>query len=336
MAPRAVILGCAGPRLTAAERAFFARVRPWGFILFARNIETAEQVRALAADLREAAGHAAPVMIDQEGGRVQRLRPPLATGWDDALPFVEALAPEARAEAMRLRCRVIAAELRDLGIDVNCAPVADMPRADTHGIILGRCCGREPAEVARLGRAAAEGLLEGGVLPVMKHIPGHGAATVDSHAGLPVVALDRETLEATDFAPFRALSDLPLAMTAHVVYPAIDPERPATLSPGVVRVIREDIGFGGLLMTDDLSMGALTGAMATRAAGALSAGCDVVLHCNGEMDEMAAVAEAAPVLSGRSLARAEAALALRVPAGGFDVAAALSRLAALKREMAHA
>jgi len=332
MAARAVIFGCGGTALSAAERAFFAEAEPWGFILFARNVESPAQLRRLTAELRASVGRDAPVLVDQEGGRVQRLRPPHWRDWLPVLDEATALPPERRARGLRLRARLIAAELRDAGIDVNCAPVLDLAGPGTHPVILNRCLGGDPAEVAALGRAIAEGLLAGGVLPVVKHMPGQGRATLDSHLALPEVTADREALEA-DFAPFRALADLPLAMTAHVVYRALDPARPATQSPAVVRLMREAIGFDGLLLTDDLSMKALAGDFGDRARASLAAGCDVVLHCNGDPDEMAAVAAAVPALTGRSAERAAAALALRRAPEG-DTAALAAEYAALSSDPA--
>ncbi len=322
MAARAVILGCSGPTLGPAERRFFADADPWGFILFGRNIETPAQVARLTADLREAVGRDAPILIDQEGGRVARLRAPTWREWVPALEECARLPGVGlRARAMHLRYRLIAAELRALGIDVNCAPVLDLARDETHGVLRNRCYGGDPAEVAAIGRAVAEGLLAGGVLPVMKHMPGQGRAALDSHQALPVVEATRAEL-AADFAPFRALADLPMAMTGHVVYAAFDRDAPATLSPTMVRLMREEIGFDGLLMTDDVSMRALTGDFADRVARAMGAGCDVVLHCNGEPAEMAPVVAATPRLAGRALARAEAALALRGGAAGAEGAEA--------------
>lgn len=303
-APGAAIFGCAGPELTAREAAFFAEARPLGFILFDRNLREPGQIRALTARLREAAGHDAPVLIDQEGGRVARLRPPLARDWPP--PRDHAAGGES---AIRDRYATIGRELRDLGIDVNCVPCADVARPDTHPFLANRCLGDDPARVARLARAAAEGCLAGGVLPVVKHIPGHGAARADSHETVPVVDATLEELRRVDFAPFAALADMALAMTAHVVYRALDPARVATLSPDVIAVIRGEIGFDGLLMTDDIGMGALGGTPAERARAALAAGCDVVLHCNGELEEMQAVAQEAGALGGAARARAERALA---------------------------
>ena len=300
----AAIFGCAGPRLTQDERRFFASAAPWGFILFARNIESVAQVTELTSELRDIIGRDAAILIDQEGGRVQRLRPPLARDWLPPLDQVRASAPQEVVRGLWLRHRIIAAELTALGIDVNCAPVADVAGSATHPFLRNRCLGETVAEVTRNARAAAEGLLAGGVLPVLKHLPGHGRGKVDSHLGLPVATATRPELEAEDFAPFAALSDLPLAMTAHMLFPALDPNRPATLSPVVVREIRETISFGGLLMTDDISMGALSGDVAGRSAAALAAGCDLVLHCNGDMAEMQELASAIPPLAGDALRRA--------------------------------
>jgi beta-N-acetylhexosaminidase len=335
MAARAVILGCTGPALPAEERRFLADADPWGFILFARNVETPAQLTRLTADLRAAVGRDAPILIDQEGGRVARLRGPAWREWLPALDECRRLPDRARrVAAMRLRYRLIAAELRAVGIDVDCAPVLDVARDETHAIIRNRTYGDDAAEVASIGRAVAEGLLAGGVLPVMKHVPGHGRATLDSHRDLPRVDAAAAEL-ATDAVPFRALADLPMAMTAHLVYAAYDPEAPATQSRRMVRLIREEIGFDGLLMTDDLSMRALSGGFGERTQRALAAGCDVALHCNGEREEAAAVIAAAPRLSGRSAERAAAALALRAEAGAWDASAAESEFAKLTA-VAHA
>lgn len=314
MTSRAFIAGCSGPRLTAEERAFFAATAPWGFILFARNVETPDQVRALVDDLRAAVGWTAPVLIDQEGGRVQRLRPPHWPDYPPAEPFgaLYLTDPAAALAAVKLNSRAIAADLHALGIDVDCLPVADLRHPDGHGIIGNRAYGETPDQVAALARAAADGLIEGGVLPVVKHIPGHGRAPADSHERLPVVTAPRAELEAADFAAFRALNDIPLGMTAHVVYTAIDAERPATTSPVVMEeVIRGLIGFDGFLMSDDLSMGALAGDLAERGQAAIAAGCDVLLHCNGKLLEMEEVASVAPLLAGKAAERAARALALR-------------------------
>ncbi len=308
------MFGCAGPVLTTEEVAFFRNMRPWGFILFARNVQTPEQVRALTRSLREAADRPeAPVMIDQEGGRVQRLGPPHWPRYPSARAFSRWINdPLERRELVRLGARLIADDLAALGIDIDCVPVADVPAPGAHDVIGDRAYGETAAEVAVLARAAAEGLIAGGVLPVIKHIPGHGRARVDSHVDLPRVEAAVEDLDRVDFAPFRALSDMPLAMTAHVVYAAVDPRRCATLSRRVIHeVVRGSIGFSGLLITDDLSMKALQGDLTSRARAALGAGCDIALHCNGDMAQMQAVAEGARRLTGRAAGRAAAALARR-------------------------
>jgi beta-N-acetylhexosaminidase len=293
-APSAAIFGCAGLALTDEEKRFYEGVDPLGFILFARNVESPEQIRELVTSLRETVGRDAPVLIDQEGGRVQRLKLP---HWRPR-PAMEKFGrlaehdlPLAR-RAARLNAHLIAAELKDLGIDVDCAPLIDVPVAGADNIIGDRAFGADPALVADLGRAVMDGLLDGGVMPIVKHIPGHGRAMVDSHKALPVVETDRATLEKSDFATFRSLRDAPWAMTAHVIYSAYDDRRPATLSPPVIeQVIRGFIGCEAVLLSDDLSMHALSGSFADRARDSLSAGCDVVLHCNGKMDEMLGVAE---------------------------------------------
>ncbi|MEP9366960.1 beta-N-acetylhexosaminidase [Xanthobacter sp. VNH20] len=332
MTANAFIVGLAGPRLLPQERDFLRARAPWGLILFARNVETPDQVRLLVAEARDALGWPAPVLIDQEGGRVQRLRPPHWPEYPPAEAFGTLYSRERELglEAVRLNSRLIAADLADLGIDVDCLPVADLRLPEGHGIIGNRAYGETPEQVAALARAAADGLLDGGVLPVVKHIPGHGRARVDSHERLPVVDTDRAELERTDFAAFRPLAHLPLAMTAHVVYAALDAERPATTSPVVMEeIIRGFIGFSGLVMSDDLSMGALSGSVGQRAAASIAAGCDMLLHCNGTLEEMEQVAENAPPLAGRAAGRAERALALRVVSDRFDVMDARLRLASL-------
>jgi beta-N-acetylhexosaminidase len=337
MGLRAVIFGCEGPELTPRERAFFAEAEPWGFVLFARNIETPDQLRRLTGDLRACLGREAPILVDQEGGRVARLRGPHWREWQPALEQCRALPdPGLRARAMRLRYRLIAAELRAVGIDMNAAPVLDVVGPATHPIILSRAYSEDPAEVAGIGRAVAEGLLEGGVLPVMKHAPGQGRAARDSHLALPVVDAPRAALAALDFAPFRALKDLPVAMTAHVVYSAIDTQAPGTLSARVIGAIRGEIGFEGLLLTDDLSMQALSGPFAERAARALAAGCDILLHCNGDPGEMLALAEAAPLLAGAAAARAERALARRTGGAAEPAEHLAAEFAAIAGRAAHA
>ncbi|KQT07884.1 beta-hexosaminidase [Methylobacterium sp. Leaf399] len=328
MTTRALILGCAGRTLSAEETAFFRAVQPWGFILFKRNIGTPDEVRALTASLRDIVGRAdAPILIDQEGGRVQRMGPPHWPSYPPGRIFGRLDA--AAATVARLGARLMAHDLADVGINVDCAPVLDVPVAGAHDVIGDRAYGETVASVVAIGRAVAEGLMAGGVLPVMKHIPGHGRAACDSHKGLPVVEADRDSLEPHDFAPFRALADLPMAMSAHVVYAAIDPDRPATQSPRMIaEIIRGAIGFQGLLMTDDLSMHALSGTFAERTQAAFAAGIDVALHCNGDLAEMAGVAEATPGLAGQARVRADAALARLRPAADLDVAQARAAFAA--------
>ncbi|MGY3436957.1 MULTISPECIES: glycoside hydrolase family 3 N-terminal domain-containing protein [unclassified Marinovum] len=310
MTATAAIFAPRGEELTGAERQFFAEADPWGFILFARNIANADQIRALTKDLRETVGRNAPVLIDQEGGRVQRILPPLARRWKPPLTDVVRLGDKA-AEGMYLRARIIAAELRGFGIDVNCIPTLDVASEETHDFLRNRCYGETPDQVTDVGRAVAQGLIEGGVLPVMKHMPGHGRGRVDSHLELPHTRASVLDLRANDFVPFSALNYVPMGMTAHMIYEAVDPYFPATQSGAMINLIREELGFAGLLMTDDISMEALSGTPADRAAASMAAGCDVVLHCNGVLDEMRAVAEAAGVLSEGAALRAAAALALR-------------------------
>ncbi|MFC7703989.1 beta-N-acetylhexosaminidase [Plastorhodobacter daqingensis] len=330
--PGATILGCAGLALGPEEAAFFREADPWGFILFARNIETPDQLRRLTADLRSTVGREAPVLIDQEGGRVQRLRPP---HWRQWLPPLEALARAGGdPRAMWLRYRLIAAELHAVGVDVNCAPMADVAGAETHPFLRDRCYGETVAAVVAAARAAAEGLLAGGVLPVLKHIPGHGRATADSHLDLPVVAADAATLRSTDFAAFTALNDLPMAMTAHIVYAALD-DLPATCSPRMMALLREEIGFDGLIMSDDISMQALSGTLGARSGAALAAGCDVVLHCNGNLAEMQEVAGASGNMTEAAATRADRALAARRPPEPVDIIALERELAALTGEQGH-
>ncbi|SFP54482.1 beta-N-acetylhexosaminidase [Tranquillimonas alkanivorans] len=321
------ILAPEGLSLSASERAFFAQADPWGFIVFARNIAHPEQLRRLTGELREAVGRDAPILIDQEGGRVQRLGPPYWRAWLPPLDQVRQ-AGEGAARSMYLRGRLIAEELRDVGIDVNCAPLSDVACDLTHPFLKNRCYGDTPEAVIAASRAITDGMAAGGVLPVLKHIPGHGRGEVDSHLGLPVVEASREELEAVDFAPFRALNDLPLGMTAHITYAALD-DRPATQSSYVIRLIRDRIGFDGLLMTDDISMEALGGSIAERSRLSLDAGCDVILHCNGEMAEMEAVVAEAGRMTPRAQARADRALAARAAAQPFDAAEAEAELAAL-------
>lgn len=324
----AFILGCLGPRLSPEERAFFRAENPWGFILFARNVDGRDQLSRLTSELREAVGREAPIFIDQEGGRVARMRAP---SWREWLPPLEQMDRTGAkgARAMWLRYRIIAHELRAVGIDGNCAPMADIATEATHPFLMNRCYGRDAGTVTWAARAVADGLLAGGVLPVLKHIPGHGRATLDSHKELPSVAASRSELATSDFAPFQALADLPLGMTAHIVFPAYDLTAPATQSRAVIRAIREEIGFKGLLMTDDLSMEALSGTLTQRAASSIAAGCDIVLHCNGKMHEMEEVVAAAGRLSPEAKARAAAALACRRGPEKIDIPALEAELEAL-------
>lgn len=338
MNPRAFICGCAGETLDARERDFFQQKQPWGAILFARNCGTPEQIRALCVDIRLALGrNNAPILIDQEGGRVQRLKPP---HWP-AYPSAGSLASIYRAnqsaglQAVRLTCGLIADDLVAVGLNVDCLPVLDVPVQGASEIVGDRAYGARVEDIIALGEEAARAMLLGGVLPVMKHIPGHGRANVDSHKALPQVDMAHDLLTKTDFAPFAALKSLPMAMTAHVVYSAIDPEAPATLSPAVIGdVIRSQIGFDGLLMSDDLSMGALQGSLSQRAKASIAAGCDIALHCNGELDEMLEVADAVAPLAGDAWRRAEAALSqLQTPAP-FDRDHATEQLQKLVGESA--
>lgn len=324
--PTAAIYGIAGPDLSPDERAFLRDADPLGFILFARNVRDPAQTARLVAALRETVGRAdAPVLVDQEGGRVARLKPPHWRARPAARTFgrLHRRDPAAALEACRLDGRLLAADVASVGIDVDCIPVLDVPFPGAHDVIGDRAFADDPAVVAACARAQAEGALAGGVLPVIKHIPGHGRATVDSHFELPTVAASRAELDRVDFAPFRALAELPWGMTAHVRYTALDPDRPATTSPVVIgEIVRGDIGFGGLLLTDDLSMRALGGSFADRARASLAAGCDVALHCSGRMAEMTQVAAAVGPLSAKAQRRVEAGVVLRrARADGADAAA---------------
>lgn len=324
MPVRAFITGLSGPAITPDEAAFLRDAQPWGLIVFKRNVSDPEQLLALTGGFREAVGRDAPVLVDQEGGRVQRLGPPHWPVYPAGAVYGQIYDQDQAAglDAARLGAQLIASDLRAVGIDTDCLPLADVPVDGADAVIGNRAYGTRPDKVAALAGAIAEGLLAGGVLPVLKHIPGHGRATADSHLKLPIVETDRATLERTDFAPFRALSDLPLGMTAHVVFSAIDPVAPATTSAIMVgEVIRRFIGFSGLLMGDDVSMGALSGTIAERARASLQAGCDMVLHCNGSLSEMKDVAAAVPVLEGRPLERAQAALARRITPEPMNIAA---------------
>jgi beta-N-acetylhexosaminidase len=333
MGRRAFITGIAGTELRAEEREFIAAAQPWGFILFKRNVDHPSQVAKLTAELRAVVGDDdAPVLIDQEGGRVQRLGPPNWPVYPPGAAFGRLYDIDSALglEAARLSARLIADDLLQLGVTVDCLPLADLPVAGADAVIGNRAYGTEPAKVAAIARAVTDGLEQGGVLPVLKHIPGHGRATADTHFALPSVDTPEDQLNRTDFAAFRPLADLPMAMTAHVVFSAIDPAHPATTSATMIgRVIRGLIGFQGLLMSDDVSMNALAGSIAERTRAVFAAGCDVVLHCNGKLDEMHQVAGETPELSGEAMERARRALAARKPPQAFDRTAARAQLDAL-------
>jgi beta-N-acetylhexosaminidase len=333
MSSRAFITAIAGLELTDAERAFMRAERPWGFILFKRNVDTPGQVAGLVAELRSLVGVPnAPVLIDQEGGRVQRLRPPHWPLYPSGAVFAALydIDPALGLKAARLSSRLIAADLTDLGINVDCLPLADVPIPGANDVIGDRAYGTTPAKVAAIARAVTEGLEQGGVLPILKHIPGHGRAMADSHERLPTVDTPESELLKIDFAAFKPLADLPMAMTAHVVFSALDPAQPATTSATIIeRVIRGVIGFQGLLMSDDVCMNALAGSIAERTQASVAAGCDMILHCSGVLDEVGEVAANAPELSGRALQRAQRALASRSEPRPFDRQAARAELHAL-------
>ena len=315
----AYIFGCEGVKLSEAERRFFASSNPWGFILFARNVENRDQLSALTADLRDAVGWNAPVLIDQEGGRVQRMRAPEWREYPPALDQME-MAGKNASRAMYLRNRMIAEELFEVGIDVNCAPLADVIWPESHPVLRNRCYGSDVDTVVEMCLAAEQGLLDGGVLPVLKHIPGYGRAVVDGHKDLPRVDVSRDDLDALDFAPFKRLTHMAMGMTAHIVFPCID-DLPATTSPKAMKMIRDDIGFDNLIMTDDISMEALSGTVAERARASLDAGCDIALHCNGKMAEMQAVADVCGPMTEAMITRAERALAYRKTPTDIDISA---------------
>ncbi|SFL53111.1 beta-N-acetylhexosaminidase [Bradyrhizobium sp. NFR13] len=333
MSTRAFITGVSGLELTAEERAFLRVERPWGFILFKRNIDNPTQVARLVEELRGTTGDLdAPVLVDQEGGRVQRLGPPHWPVYPPGAVFgtLYDADPQAGLRAAWLSSRLIAADLVDLGITVDCLPLADVPVEGADAVIGNRAYGTEPGKVAIIARAVTEGLSQGGILPVLKHIPGHGRATADTHFKLPIVDNSKNELEASDFEAFRPLVDLPMAMTAHVVFSALDATQPATTSATIIeQVIRGSIGFQGLLMSDDVSMNALAGSIAERTRAIVSAGCDMVLHCNGKLDEMRDAASETPVLAGKALERARAAVAARRQPQPFDRAAGRAELDAL-------
>ncbi|MFC4346932.1 beta-N-acetylhexosaminidase [Kordiimonas lipolytica] len=297
------IFGCAGPSLTEEERAFFAKVKPAGFIIFKRNVEDPDQLSALIKDLKQTVGrHKVPILVDQEGGRVQRLSEPYWRKYPPMTVFGDMAQkdPTLAASALRLNTRLIADDLRRVGINVDCLPVLDVRQGDADPIIGDRAFSNDPGLVAAMGRIVVDALMEGGVLPVIKHLPGHGRARADSHLELPVVDASVAEMDDTDFVPFKAIADAPFGMTAHIKYTDIDPKQCATLSRVVIgRIIRMKMGFTGLLMSDDLSMKALEGTFEDRTRGAFAAGCDLVLHCNGDMDEMRSIASACHVASGK-------------------------------------
>ena len=328
---KAFITGLSGTTLTPAERDFIRAERPWGFILFRRNIDTPAQVAALTAEVRNVLGEPdAPFLVDQEGGKVQRFRPPNWPLYPAGAAFGQLydIDPALGLKAARLSARLIADDLAKVGVTVDCLPLADVPVPGADDVIGDRAYGEEPKKVSAIARAVTEGLEQGGILPILKHIPGHGRETADSHLKLPVVDTPKSELESIDFAAFKPLADLPMAMTAHVVFSAYDPAQPATTSATMIeRVIRGLIGFQGLLMSDDVGMNALAGSIAERTRALLAAGCDMVLHCSGELPEMQQVARETPELSGKALQRAKAALASRkTPAKSFDRMAARAEL----------
>ncbi len=327
MSSGAYIFAPKGLRLNRYEKWFFRDADPWGFILFARNIDDPEQVRALTSELRETVGWNAPILIDQEGGRVQRMRAP---HWREYLPALDQMR-QAREpmKAQLLRNRLIAEELRAVGIDVNCAPLADVLEKNTHPVLANRLYGDDVDTVVQAARVCAEAFKMQGVLPVLKHIPGYGRAHVDSHKDLPRVDAARSVLTRRDFKTFEALKDIAMGMTAHIVYEAIDPQNPATTSPTVIRLIRKEIGFDGLLMTDDISMGALSGTIKDRAEAAMTAGCDVILHCNGVTKEMIQVAAGAGPMRVNGMVRADVALMARQDPSPIDISAAAAELESL-------
>ena len=327
---KAFITGLAGTQLSSAERDFIRAERPWGFILFRRNIDTPAQVAALTNEIRDAIGEVeVPILVDQEGGRVQRFRPPNWPLYPAGAAFGQLydIDPALGLRAARLSAQLIADDLTKVGVTVDCLPLADVPVPGADDVIGDRAYGNEPKKVAAIARAVTEGLELGGILPILKHIPGHGRATADSHLALPVVNTPKNELESIDFAAFKPLANLPMAMTAHVVFSAYDAAHPATTSATMIeQVIRGLIGFQGLLMSDDVGMNALAGSIAERSKALLAAGCDMVLACSGEPEEMHQVARETPELSGKALARAKAALASRQAPKPFDRDAARAEL----------
>lgn len=324
----AYIFGCAGETLRPEEAAFFAETNPWGFILFARNVDNPDQLRRLTDDLRASVGRDAVITIDQEGGRVERLTPPTWRHWMAPMDQIKAN-PENAERSMYIRYRIIADELRAIGVDSNCAPCADVATPQTHPFLYNRCYGEDAITVGAISRAVADGLLDGGVLPILKHIPGHGRATSDSHLEMPRVAAKRAVLDATDFAAMKAVADIPLGMSAHVIYEDIDPVDCATTSTVMTQLVRGDIGFDGLLMTDDISMKALQGSLVENTRASLAAGMDLILHCNSEMGEMQQVAQETGTFTSAAQTRADAALNKRISPDIIDISALEAELAGL-------
>ena len=346
MGQGAYILAPQGPDLSPEESAFFRQADPWGYILFQRNCETPEQLKRLTSELRACVGRDAPILIDQEGGRVQRMRAPHWKEWMPPLDQVELFCKGNSSEflqnspaqrAMYLRGLLIGSELVAHGVDVNCAPSADIAWPETHPFLCNRCYGTDAGTVSAMARACGEGLMDAGVLPVLKHAPGHGRATLDSHKALPRIEVPLSELEKTDFRPFKALGDYPMAMTAHIVLPEVHPDLPLTLSPDGVKLLRETLGLTGVLMTDDISMGALTGTVAERGARALEAGCDLVLHCNGDLAEMETLATAlAGLFTAPAQSRADAALRARRTPTDIDIPALQAEFDSLIEGAEHA
>ncbi len=327
MAQGAYIFAPLGETLTPDEKQFFARANPWGFILFARNVDNPDQLSALTSDLRACVGRDAPVLIDQEGGRVQRMTPP---HWRSYLPALDQMnAAKTPMRAHWIRNRLIASELFEVGIDVNCAPLGDVLTDDTHAVLANRLSGDTVETVVEAAKVCVDAFLQGGILPVLKHIPGHGRATIDSHLDVPHVSESKSVLSRQDFRAFEALNTLPMGMTAHLIFEAIDPDHAATQSPAMVDLIRREIGFDGLLMTDDISMNALKGDVATRSRAAIAAGCDVVLHCNGNATEMAEIADAIGPMELTAQVRADVALLQRTQPSDIDISALAAELEAL-------
>ncbi len=327
-----VIFGIASTKLSDAEKSLFTATNPLGFILFKRNCQNKQQLRQLIAELKDVTNrNKLLILIDQEGGRVSRLQPPT---WRNhpAAGKCAALAQHNLQNAKRacyLQSRIIAAELAELGITVNCTPVLDIPTANSHNIIGDRAIGDNAQQVITLAHEIINALFDGGVLPVIKHIPGHGRATVDSHKELPIIDTPLAELEKTDFVPFSTFKHMPMAMTAHIIYTALDPHNVATISAKVLNYIRQHIGFTGLLLSDDISMQALKGPIEKRAADAIKAGCDVILHCNGKIEEMRNIAQILPPISNISLQRAEQAIAQLRPPKPIAINAAETELQSL-------